>query len=275
MAKTLNTEQVRHWIEFLLAMTEKEIKARYKHALLGFLWIVLNPLLQMLIIGFVFQFFIPVNVDNYFLFLFTGLLPWNFFAYSITKTVPSIVYERALIQKSKFPREAIVLSIILSNAFHFIIALTILLFTIIIMMLIQSIVGVTLVPSIQPENILRWFLLTPLLLWIVLLTSGISLLGSALNVRYRDVSFAVSAFVPMWFYATPVVYTLDLLPKQLQFLAYLNPMTGIIELFHWTILNMPITSMYSLLISLCMSILLVTIGTYVFTKSSPYFDDWV
>ena len=61
--------QQRHWLDFLLAMTEKEIKARYKHAVLGFLWVILNPLLQMVVIGFVFQFFVPVKVDNYFLFL--------------------------------------------------------------------------------------------------------------------------------------------------------------------------------------------------------------
>jgi len=96
--KLLNlSPKQRHWLDFLIAMTEKEIKARYKHAVLGFLWVIINPLLQMLIIGFVFQFFIPVKVDNYFLFLFAGLLPWNFFSMSLSKTTPSIVYERSLI----------------------------------------------------------------------------------------------------------------------------------------------------------------------------------
>jgi len=264
-----------HWLEFLLAMTEKEIKARYKHALLGFLWVFLNPLIQMMIIGFVFQFFIPVKVDNYFLFLFSGLLPWNFFAYSITKAVPSIVYERSLIQKSKFPREAIILSIVLSNAFHFLVALGLLLLTILALVFVQSVFNISLIPAIQLGNLLRWFMLIPLVFWIILLTSGISLLGAALNVRYRDVNFLVNAFVPMWFYATPVVYTLDLLPRQLQVLAYFNPMTGIIELFHWILLNIPVTSVYALLLSFCMSILFIGIGAYVFKKQSPYFDDWV
>ena len=77
--------KTRYWLDFLWVMTQKEIKARYKHATLGFLWIVINPLSQMAVMGFVFQFFVPVHVDNYFLFLFAGLLPWNFFAQSLTK----------------------------------------------------------------------------------------------------------------------------------------------------------------------------------------------
>lgn len=265
----------RYWLEFLLAMTEKEIKARYKHALLGFLWIVLNPVLQMIIIGFVFQFFIPVEVDNYFLFLFAGLLPWNFFALSLTKTVPSIVHERALIQKAKFPRESIVLSIILSNAFHFLISLGLFLIVLLVLLILSTTIGVELLPSLNFQDIAKWILLIPLIIWTVFLTSGLSLLGAALNVRFRDVSFIVNAFVPMWFYATPIVYTLDLLPKPLQIIAYLNPMTGIIEIFHWILLNIPITSINALVLSLITTTLTVILGCYVFFKESLFFDDWI
>jgi len=275
MFKLFTDTEKMHWLEFLLAMTEKEIKARYKHALLGFLWIFLNPLIQMAIIGFVFQFFIPVKVDNYFLFLFTGLLPWNFFAYSITKAVPSIVYERSLIQKAKFPRESIVLSIVLSNAFHFIVALIMLLCFICFLLAIQSTLGIPIIPSLEFSDLLRWILLFPVLTWIILLTAGASLFGSALNVRYRDVSFVVMAFVPLWFYATPVVYTLNLFPKNLQSLAYLNPMTGIIELFHFIVLNIPITYPGGTFISLISTLLVIYLGYFIFKKESPFFDDWI
>lgn len=272
---TKHKKTLLHWLEFLAAMTEKEIKARYKHALLGFLWIVLNPIIQMVVIGFVFQFFIPVDVDNYFLFLFAGLLPWNFFAYSLIKTAPSIVYERSLIQKAKFPRETIVLSIVLSNAFHFIISLGLFLVMIFAILILQEIMNLEIMPSLALSNMWKWLLLPLLVSWIVMLTSGLSLLSSALNVRYRDVSFIVNAFVPLWFYATPVVYTLDLLPRQLRILAYLNPMTGIIEIFHWILLNIPITSIHALALSLVTTIASVLIGSVVFFKESPFFDDWV
>lgn len=275
LIKKTTIQYFHYWLEFLLAMTEKEIKARYKHAILGFLWIILNPLLQMMIIGFVFQFFIPVEVDNYFLFLFAGLLPWNFFALSLTKTVPAIVYERSLIQKAKFPHETIILSIVLSNAFHFMISLLLFLSLLLILLTVNAAFGIEFIPSIQFIDLWKWVLLIPLIFWIVLLTSGLSLLGSSLNVKYRDVSFVVNAFVPMWFYATPVVYTLDLLPRQLQIVSYLNPLTGIIEIFHWILLNIPITSISSILLSLGTSSIAFLLGWYVFKKDSPYFDDWI
>src|SRR3989337_4058776 len=99
----------RNYFDFLWEMTEKEIKARYKRAIFGFLWVILNPVLQMIIIGVIFSYFI--KIPNYFLFLFTGLLPWQFFSLSLTKATPSIVYERSLLQKARFPIEAIPISI--------------------------------------------------------------------------------------------------------------------------------------------------------------------
>ncbi|MBT3249537.1 MAG: ABC transporter permease [Candidatus Pacebacteria bacterium] len=261
----------RHWIDFLLAMTEKEIKARYKHAVLGFLWVILNPLLQMLVLGFVFHFFMPVNVDNYFLFLFSGLLPWNLFSMSLTKTTSSIVYERSLIQKANFPRETIPLSIILSNMFHFLISLGLLLILLIgdkIFLEHYSVMALGVYAS-------RFLGLIPLLLWLLILTTSLSLLLAALNVKYRDVNFIVQAVMPLWFYVTPVVYTLNLLPESLRPLFYLNPMTAIIEGFHRVLLNLSVTTSDLMIISLTMTFLAVFFGWRVFKQESKNFDDWV
>lgn len=263
--------QLQRYNEFLWAMTLKEIKARYKHAVLGFLWVVLNPLLQMLIIGFVFQFFIPVKVDNYFLFLFAGLLPWNFFSYTVTKNTPMIVFERALIQKAKFPRETIMLSIVLSNLFHFGVSQG---------LLIALLIGDKLVLErysfIQLANyIFRLSITVPVTLWLTILTSSLSILFASWNVKYRDVNFAVQALMPLWFYATPIIYTLNLLPTNLQLLAYLNPMTSVIQLYHFALLNVDLPSLLALGLSLGMTIVFVILGWFVFKKESPFFDDWV
>ncbi len=260
-----------HWLEFLLAMTEKEIKARYKHAVLGFLWVVLNPLLQMAVIGFVFQFFVPVNVDNYFLFLFAGLLPWNFFTLSISKATPSIIYERSLIQKAKFPREAIVLSIVLSNLFHFLISL---------ILLILLLIGDKIFFDHYSFTQLFWYinkmlLVVPAILWLTVLTSCLSLFFSALNVRFRDVNFMVQALLPLWFYATPIIYSLNLLPSIFQFLVYLNPVTAIIELFQFAFINQTPVAVEKWGLSLIITLIISIVGVLVFKKEAPYFDDWV
>jgi len=254
------SEKQLFWLEFVWAMTLKEIKARYKHAILGFLWIILNPLLQMLVIGFVFQFFLPVQVDNYFLFLFSGLLPWIFFSYTLTKCTPAIVYERSLIKKAKFPREVIILSIVFSNVFHLLISLFLL---------------VVLLALMGQISLLRILLLPVAIVWIALLASGISLLATALNARFRDVNFFVQAIVPLWFYATPIVYTLDLLPKSLHSLFYLNPMTAIIEVFRFSILQIPMTQSHLWFASAAVSIGICVLGWVVFQRESKYFDDWV
>ena len=121
----MNSIGFKNYFDFLWAMTEKEIKVRYKRAMFGFFWIILNPLLQMLIIGLIFSFFI--KIPNYFLFLFSGLLLWQFFSLSVSKTTPSFIYERSLLQKAKFPKEAIPISIIISNFFNLLISLILLL----------------------------------------------------------------------------------------------------------------------------------------------------
>ncbi|MFZ5376363.1 MAG: ABC transporter permease [Patescibacteria group bacterium] len=247
-----------YWLEFLGAMTTKEIKARYKHAVFGFLWMILNPILQMLVIGLVFQFFVPIKVDNYFLFLFSGLLPWNFFSMSVTKTVQVFYYERSLIQKAKFPVEALPLSIILSNLFHKCISLAIFL-------IILGAMGFA---------SFKWLFLGPLLIWLLLLTSGISLLLATLNVKYRDIAFFVDALIPLWFYITPVIYSMDLVPDFLSKWMALNPVFGVINSFRWVLLGEELNK-DSFLVGILITLLIFFLGAFVFHVEKKYFDDWL
>lgn len=261
----------KHWIEFVFALTEKEIKARYKQAFLGFLWILLNPLFQMIIIGFVFQFFVPVQVDNYFLFLFAGLLPWNFFSYTVTKSTPMIINERDLIQKASFPREGIILSIVFSNLFHFLASLLLLLIVLFFDKLLFGGYGFSALLMYS----LRLLLVIPIVLWVSFFTAGVSLLFSALNVRFRDIHFMIQAIMPLWFYSTPIVYTLDLLPTFLRPIFYLNPLVGIIELFHFAIMGIAPFENHLIALSFFISVIFMILGWKVFMKESKYFDDWV
>lgn len=261
----------RYWFEFVWAMTVKEIKARYKKAILGFLWIFLNPILQMLIIGLIFQFFVPVKVDNYFLFLFTGLLPWNFFSYSVSKNTPIIMNERSMIKKSNFPRESIVLAVVFSNLFHMVIAWA--------MLVAVLVADKIFFDHYSAEQLLNYLLTVmwtvPLIGWLTLLTSGFSLLFAALNVKYRDVNFLVQAVMPLWFYASPIVYTLQLLPDVFASLLYLNPMTGLIEMFHAVLLKQPVYDPELVALDVFLSICFFFLGCWVFMREAPYFDDWV
>jgi len=261
----------KYWLDFLFTMTKKEIKVRYKRTTLGLTWAILQPLSQMLVMGFIFQFFIPVSVDNYFLFLFAGLLPWNFFVQSLTKSTSAFFYERNLIKKAAFPKESIVLSIILSNLFHFLISLCLLF----IVLLINQIFFLHYDVLQLLNSTIRTLWIFPAILLLVLFTSGLSLLTASLNVKFRDINFIVQLCTLLWFYATPIIYSLDLLPESIQSLLYFNPMTLIVSMFHYALIGLPINIPSLIPISLVLTSLTVYLGIHVFLTENSNFDDWV
>lgn len=258
MKPTLSKPYLKYYFDFLWAMTEKEIKARYKKAVFGFLWVVLNPLFQMIVIGLVFSYFI--KIENYFLFLLTGLLPWGFFSLSLAKATPSIVYERSLLKKAVFPIESIPISIIISNFIHLLIAEGLLLFFLIISQ------------QIMCPNII---FLIPALIWLLLFTIGFSLLTASLQVKYRDIAFFIQSALILWFYITPVLYSLDLLPTHFQKWFLFNPLTSIFSLMQFAILDtqLPNPNIFggNILLTFAISIF----GIIIFRKQHKYFVDWL
>lgn len=247
-----------HYLDLLSAMTMKEFTVRYKRASFGFLWIILNPLFQMLIMGVIFSNF--VKIPNYFAFLFCGLLPWQFFSLTLSKTTPCFVNERSLLQKSAFNREIIPLSIIFSNALNLLLSFGL------------FIVALQFI-STQPEINLPILILS--VFWLIFFTIGISLLTSTLNVRYRDVSFFVQSLIILWFYATPILYPLSQLPQKLQQLLSLNPLAAPIGLIQSSLVGQPIPPFELIIINLLLTIIVFGVGIFIFIKQSPYFVDWI
>ena len=250
--------------ELTLEMTRNEIKARYKNAFFGFLWVFLNPLIQMAVIGFIFQNFIKTQIPNYFLFLFIGLLVWNFFSYSLTKTTPSIVYARDLIHKANFPREAIPLSIVFSNFFNFLIAF----FLFLIFLLISQ-------KFFLFNNLAAFPCLISAFLWIILLTSGLSLLCSALNVKYRDINFFIQALVIVWFYTTPLIYSLNILPQGYMKIFTLNPIVYPLEMLRFSLLGTNFPSIDIFYGNFLITLILIISGILIFKKEDKTFVDWL
>lgn len=253
-----NKDQIRWW-DFLVVMTNKEMRVKYKMTVFGFFWALLNPIMQMIIMGLVFQFFVPVKVDNYFIFLFSGLLPWNFVSSTVLRSTTIIINERSLVQKSKFPREILVLSVVLSNFIHLLISF-----------------GLLLVISLFSGNLSwGWFYLPLIVLPLVAMVSGISLLLAALNVRRRDVSFVAQVMIPLWFYISPILYTLDLLPEKYIWWFALNPLTGILDFIRAFLINVPIKNICVDFMSIIWCLILLVIGVFVFKRADKNFDEWI
>jgi ABC-type polysaccharide/polyol phosphate export permease len=261
MAKFITRRaETQRYLELLWGMTEKELRARYKYTIFGFFWILINPVIQMLIIGFVFRFFMKESIENYYYFLFIGLLAWNFFSLALSKATPSIVYERSLIKKAKFSRSIIPLAIVLSDFIHMLAAIALLAIPVLFL-------G-TIAPFGLVYILIAFFML-------IMFTSGICLLSSALNVRFRDINFFVQAFLMFWFYATPIIYPLSIIPYRYYWLWRFNPMTSILQLLQHGFLNMSLPGTAMITINFTIIITIFVAGIIVFRKESKNFDDWV
>ncbi len=247
-------------MELLWGMTEKELRARYKHTVFGFLWLVANPVLQMLVIGFIFPLFVKETVEHYYFYLLTGLLAWNFFSLSLQKATPSIVFERSLIKKASFPRAVIPISIILSNLIHYVAALAL------------FFIPLSLIHTLHIAS-LPYFLSAMGLL--IMFTIGISLLTCALNVRYRDVNFFVQALLILWFYASPIVYSLSQIPQHLLWFWRFNPLTSIFQLMQHALVGSALPGPAMLGSNILVIVVITALGILVFRDENYNFDDWL
>lgn len=244
--------------DLTVALVVKELKSKYKSATFGFLWILINPLLQMIVLTVVFSIFIKININNYPLFVFSGLLPWMFFSLSLQSATSSLIANRDLIKKLNFPRELLPISSVLAHLSTFILAMALL------VLFVGVVFGVT----------FSFLLLIPVIVLISILAIGITLLLSSFDIYYRDVSFILQSLLLVWFYITPILYPISLVPENFLFFYNLNPMVGIITAFQAILLNTNI-SWAALIISVFEAVALLLIGFFVFKKRSKYFADWV
>jgi len=207
--------------ELLGLLMLRDIRVRYKQSALGVLWAVLQPLSLMLIFTLVFSRFAKIKTDvPYPIFAYCALLPWTFFASSLTFSIPSLVNNSNLVTKTYFPREVMPMAAIGACLVDFLIASVIL-------------VGLMLFYRVPLHATL---LLVPVVLGVqIILTIAIALVGSAMNVFYRDIRYAVPLALQLWMFASPVAYPIETarsaLPSWLLPWYYLNPMAAIINAY--------------------------------------------
>lgn len=202
--------------EMLKNLVSKELRARYKGSVLGFLWTFFNPLLMLIVYSFVFSYVMRSGIENYPMFLFVALLPWNYLSTSIMQGASSLVQNGSLIKKVYFPREVLPLSIVLANLVNYILSLLIL------------------IPALLLFKIrLTWSLLAfPLVLMIeTFFVISLTLLVSVGNVYFRDLEHITSVFMTAWFFLTPVAYSIETVPPEAMRFFSLNPAAHIIEAY--------------------------------------------
>jgi lipopolysaccharide transport system permease protein len=202
--------------DLLWIWTLRDIKVRYSQSLLGAAWAILQPLSLMLIFNLVFGYFIRIPTGDipYPIFSYAALLPWTFLASSMSFALPSLVSNMNLVTKIYFPRETLPVSAVLAGVIDFVVAAAVF-------------AGMLIYYRIPFYGTLIFL---PVLVALqMLLTVGIVLFASALNVFYRDIRFVVPLVMQLWMYATPVIYPPSIIPARYRTLYMLNPMAGLIE----------------------------------------------
>jgi lipopolysaccharide transport system permease protein len=248
----------------LWSLVALDMRKRYGASFIGFFWSVLNPLLQISIYTFVFGYILEVNVGgnsgtaNYGIFLFAGMLPWIAFAEAVQKSSTSILENKNLVKQVRFPTALLPVHVLLSSFLHELIAL--LIFVVILFLLGQP-------PSFMAFGLLFLFPLQ------FILTLGFSLIVSALHVFYKDVGQFVGAVLTLWFFATPIIYPINLIQPWLKDFFYLNPLTPLISAYRSALLSNEVPELWSFAYLGIFSLLIFLLGVALFRRLSRDFAD--
>ena len=245
--------------ELLYFLTWRDVKVRYKQTELGIAWAIIQPLLTMLIFTLFFGRLAKIPSDNvpYPVFAYAGLLGWTFFSNAITNSGNSLVGSANLITKVYFPRMIIPGAAVAAGLVDFVIAL-------IILVLLMIYYGVAVTWSI--------LMFPAVVLLTTLLALAVGMWLSALNVKYRDIRFALPFLVQLWMFVSPVIYPTSLIPEKYRWLLWLNPMTGIIEGYRSSLFNLPF-NWIALAISVGMTAILLVYASYSFRRMERSFAD--
>ena len=244
--------------EMLSNLVKKDLKVRYKGSVLGFLWTFLNPLLQLVVYTIVFSTIMKVDIDKFYIYLFIGLIPWLFFSTCIQAGSTSILMNKDLIKKIYFPRVILPISTV-NSAF---------------MNMFYSMIVVLLTILLSGLGISKYILLLPVVMMLqYILVLGMTCIFSALNVYFRDLEYILNIIMMMWFYLTPIVYSIDMIPDKYRGIFFLNPMTSII-IFYREILyykRMPSFSYFGGIF--IYGIFMIIIGYFIFEKLQKNFAE--
>lgn len=257
----INLKEIWQYRDLLYILIMRNVKVRYKQTVIGVAAAIIPPFASMVIFTIFFGKLagIPSDKIPYAIFVYSGLLYWNYFSSALTSASASFVADAGIIQKVYFPRLIIPLSTSITPMIDFAIALVILFLIMIYYHFTPHVIGVVLIP---------------LLLIIAFLTAtGIGLLAASINVKYRDVTYAITFFIQIFLFMTPIIYPISIVPPRFQWLIFINPIAGVVTTARNSLLGTNPINWHTVLISLGISALLFFIGTLYFRKTERFFAD--
>ncbi|PZV15264.1 MAG: ABC transporter permease [Pseudanabaena sp.] len=248
--------------DLLYMLTLRHISVRYKQTVIGVAWVLIQPLVSMTIFTIIFGNLVKVPTDGipYPIFVYSALVLWGLFSESISRSGASLINEAQLITKVYFPRLIIPLAAVGSAWIDFVISLFLL-------------IPLTFIYGMRPT----WpLLLIPFVMVVTMVFSaGIGVILAALNARYRDFQYVIPFLIQIWLFSSPVVYSVQIVPKHLLFWYYLNPMAGLLDTFRFAVTGQTALSRIGLSWSIFCAIAIFSIGTSVFRSVESNFADYI
>ena len=241
----------------LWTLVVRDLKVRYSASVLGYVWTILDPLAMAGVYFFVFTFIFKarkIGEQPYILFLIVGLLAWQWFSSSLTDTTRALLQEAKLVRSTNLPRELWVVRVVIAKGIEFLLSLPVLAgFTI--FYLAKGQVHLSAGLALIPVGVVMQFLLLV----------GIGLLLAPITVLVTDVQRVVRIFLRMFFYLTPVIYSVHAAPASVRKLLALNPMTGVTELYRAGLFGRQV-ALDTVLIGAAMTVVLLVLGAVVFAR---------
>jgi lipopolysaccharide transport system permease protein len=248
----------RQGADLLYELVARDVKLRYRRSVLGVAWSLLAPLTLMGVLSFVFTRVVPLGIENYAVFVFTGLLAWTWFATSIVTATESVVGNADLVRQPGFPLPLLPIAAIGSNLVNYLLALPILL-------------GAILVTTHRPSITV---VVLPVILAVqFVLTLGVAYFLAAYHVTFRDIAHIVGIVLLPLFYATPVFYGEAQIPHRFELVFDLNPMRHILSAHRAILLDGRWPDWNALLVLTCASLILAAAGYRVFTARARRFSE--
>lgn len=245
--------------EMVYSLVKRDLRGRYKGSVLGFLWTFLNPLLQLIVYTFVFSTVMRAGIEDYYLFLFVALVPWNYFSTSVAGGAGCITGQQNMVNKIYFPREVLPISHVLSQLINMLLS-----FIVVILVLLVAGKGI---------NLAVWWYLPIIVLQETLLAFGLTMLVSAITVYFRDMQFLLNVIMMAWQFLTPVMYTVDMVPEELRGIFYLNPMTPIIVAYRDVFYYKQAPELHTFIMGTVMGVVILIIGWATFGKLKKRFAE--
>lgn len=244
--------------QLLKSNISKEVRGKYKGSFLGILWSFVNPLLMTLVYAIVFPFLLKSSQPHYTTFIVIAIIPWTWFTYTIMSGTNTFLVNAGIIKKVYFPREILPISIVTSGLINYLISCII--------------IGIFLLFSGIGFSI--YILYLPLIVLIqYILQLGIIFITSSIDVYIRDAEYIINFIVQMIFYATPVLYSIDMFPEKFRWILRLNPLATIIESYRNIFYYKTNPDFKMLGITFIVSFIILIVGYAIFEKLKKGFAE--